>query len=235
MDREQFAEVFRVGDEVESGSGVNRRNAAKLRILKIEENLVRYQSIASERSYLLRFRELEILIDRFKHIDPARIVDSVNGILREENFQSDFTTETYAYGIARAFLERPFLSEGERYAEADIAIDRPYNEGSRVLVSVERIERDASARLACIGHYGAKCQACGFDFERTYGKVGRGFIHVHHLRQLSLTSGPYNPDPVNDLVPLCPNCHAMVHRSKQMLNVDELRSCLREQSQNSLQ
>ena len=70
------------------------------------------------------------------------------------------------------------------------------------------------ARKKCIEHYGAKCAVsnCGFDFEKLYGDIGKGFIHVHHLTQLSDIGQGYEVDPIKDLRPVCPNCHAMLHQ-----------------------
>ncbi|MBG6180514.1 HNH endonuclease [Arthrobacter sp. CAN_A1] len=77
---------------------------------------------------------------------------------------------------------------------------------------VNRYEQDPDARRLCVAHHGTGCTVCGFDFEATYGELGRGFIQLHHIVPgLQLTSD-YVLDPVTDLVPLCPNCHAMAHR-----------------------
>ncbi len=42
-----------------------------------------------------------------------------------------------------------------------------------------------------------------------------GFIHVHHLKPQSSRGGEYEIDPVLDLVPVCPNCHAVMHRRRE--------------------
>lgn len=76
-------------------------------------------------------------------------------------------------------------------------------------------ERDPKARAACIRHHGTMCKGGGFDFEKTYGEHGKGFIHVHHLRPLSTLGEEYRVDLVADMIPLCPNCHAMVHRGNE--------------------
>jgi hypothetical protein len=98
------------------------------------------------------------------------------------------------------------------------------SEGAVVRTAVNRYERDPNARRACIAHYGAMCQVCEFDFEKTYGPIGVGYIHVHHLTPLASIGQVHEVDPVADLVPLCPNCHAMVHAGRSApLTVDELR------------
>ncbi|MCF0241746.1 MAG: HNH endonuclease [Treponema sp.] len=55
-------------------------------------------------------------------------------------------------------------------------------------------------------YYGTKCVVCGFDFEKTYSELGKGFIHVHHLKEISSIDKEYELDPIKDLRPLCPNC-----------------------------
>jgi len=64
------------------------------------------------------------------------------------------------------------------------------------------------------------------NFAERYGEIGDRFIHVHHLREISSVGAEYVVDPVEDLRPLCPNCHAMAHRRKPALSVSELRSLL---------
>ena len=64
---------------------------------------------------------------------------------------------------------------------------------------------------------------CGFNFLERYGEIGRGFIHVHHVNPLSQT-GEQIVDPKTDLVPVCPNCHSMIHRDKNhILTIEELK------------
>lgn len=101
-----------------------------------------------------------------------------------------------------------------------------YVEGASKQVLVNQYERDAKARSACIRHWGCTCYVCGFDFEKTYGEMGRGFIHVHHLTDIATIGGEYEVDPRNDLRPVCPNCHAMLHSERPALEIETLRSKL---------
>ncbi|RPA27848.1 HNH endonuclease [Shewanella frigidimarina] len=82
---------------------------------------------------------------------------------------------------------------------------------------------------ACIAHFGVTCQVCDFDFEKTYGEIGKGFIHVHHKIDLATIGENYQVDPINDLIPVCPNCHAMLHTEKPAMSIDKLRKmiCIR--------
>lgn len=85
-------------------------------------------------------------------------------------------------------------------------------EGACSTVVVNRYERSPVNRAACIAAHGARCKVCGFDFGAVYGPMAHGYIEVHHRVPVSQMGGSYQLDPVNDLVPLCANCHATVHR-----------------------
>jgi len=103
-----------------------------------------------------------------------------------------------------------------------------FPEGALSRVEVNRYERDPRARKACLKHWGYRCAVCWFSFEERYGPLGQDFIHVHHLLELSKVPPGYVVNPVNDLRPVCPNCHAMIHRGTGApLSIDELRQQLR--------
>lgn len=96
-------------------------------------------------------------------------------------------------------------------------------EGSFKSVLVNSYERNQKARKQCIDHFGCVCICCGFDFELAYGELGKGYIHVYHVKPLSEIKESYIVDPINDLVPLCANCHAIVHRANPALTTKQLR------------
>ncbi|MBN9021747.1 MAG: HNH endonuclease [Rhizobiales bacterium] len=102
-----------------------------------------------------------------------------------------------------------------------------YPEGAAMTVVVNRYERNPTARAKCIAHHGSACKGCGFDFGARYGDHGKDFIHVHHIVPLHTVEKGYEVDPISDLVPVCPNCHAMIHRQKMALSMEELRRLLR--------
>lgn len=97
-------------------------------------------------------------------------------------------------------------------------------EGAAKLVTIKIYERDRGARLRCTHHWGWKCFVCQFDFAENYGELGEDFIHVHHLKPLSEIGEAYALDPISDLRPVCPNCHAMLHRKVPALAIEELRA-----------
>jgi 5-methylcytosine-specific restriction enzyme A len=102
-----------------------------------------------------------------------------------------------------------------------------FPEGALRRVYVNAYERNPDARIACIAHHGATCVVCGFDFGAVYGPLAEGFIHVHHLVPLSQVGSSYNVDPVADLRPVCPNCHAVIHLGGESRKVEEVRQLLR--------
>lgn len=104
-----------------------------------------------------------------------------------------------------------------------------YIVGSVQQVLVNAYERDQNARRECLERFGTSCAVCRISFEKVYGAIGRGFIHVHHKRQLSLRE-VYRLNPVVDLVPVCPNCHSMLHTSHPPLSVEELIELMRRAS-----
>jgi len=90
--------------------------------------------------------------------------------------------------------------------------DGKLTEGCIHQVHVTKHERNRILRQKCLQHYGYVCQVCGIDFEKVYGESGKQFIEVHHLNPIADTDGEHVLDPVNGLVPLCSNCHSMIHR-----------------------
>ncbi|MFN3351473.1 HNH endonuclease [Pseudorhodoplanes sp.] len=100
-------------------------------------------------------------------------------------------------------------------------------EGACIRVEVNRYERSRVNRANCLEIHGTSCKACGFNFGQTYGPLAEGFIHVHHTVPVSELGGSYIVDPVRDLVPLCPNCHAIAHLRKPPLQLSELKHLLR--------
>jgi len=104
--------------------------------------------------------------------------------------------------------------------------DDIYKEGQVKTILVNSYERNLAARAKCIEYYGCKCKVCSIDFEKTYGKIGRDFIHVHHKIEISSIKKEFEINPIEDLIPVCPNCHAMLHKRKPPFTVKELRNSL---------
>lgn len=123
------------------------------------------------------------------------------------------------------FLEEQIHQDTSQVVE-EVSGDEKFFEGHVRRVTVNRYERDPKARSTCIEHYGTQCNVCDFDFAKRYGAIGKGLIHVHHERQLSDLDGDYEVDPIEDMKPVCPNCHAIIHRRRPPYSTEEVRSML---------
>ncbi|MSS75539.1 MAG: hypothetical protein EXR90_01205 [Methyloglobulus sp.] len=95
-------------------------------------------------------------------------------------------------------------------------------EGGKTTILVNKYERNRIAREKCIEYHGVTCVVCGFNFEKVYGDIGKDFIEVHHLIKVSDKKQVYEVSPVKDLRPVCPNCHAMLHKKDPPYTIDEL-------------
>jgi len=87
-----------------------------------------------------------------------------------------------------------------------------FTEGGRKLVFSKVYERKSKNRAEAIKIHGTQCKGCGFDFEEKYGQLGKDFIEVHHVTPLSHIGEEKEINPETDLIPLCSNCHRMIHR-----------------------
>lgn len=119
--------------------------------------------------------------------------------------------------------------------EVDEAADQIYPaeevaglpEGAKVSLFVNRYERDRRNRAAALAIHGHTCKACSSDMGLRYGATAAGLVEVHHTTPISQLGPDYIINPRTDLVPLCPNCHAVAHRRDPPYSVDEIRGLLR--------
>ena len=106
---------------------------------------------------------------------------------------------------------------------------KTYSEGKTKQVLINNYERNPIARKKCIEHYGMNCQVCGFNFETKFGVLGKDFIHVHHKIDLATVGKEYSINPITDLIPVCPNCHSMLHKKRPIAyTISELKKIIAE-------
>lgn len=65
------------------------------------------------------------------------------------------------------------------------------------------------------------------DIACSYGAYAAGFIHVHHLNPLAEATGERIVDPVEDLRPVCPNCHSVIHLRGSCLSIAEVKDLVK--------
>lgn len=168
-----------------------------------------------------------------------------DSLLMQENRSLDGINYMAVLTLYRRFLrshfsptyvgkEKPAPVPGEKeLPQTEQPVTPDLHEGAEVHAEdVTLHERNPEARAACIAYFrrlhGGRlvCECCGFDFERAYKGIGRDFIEVHHRYPVSQRGGDYVVNPETDLVPLCSNCHSMIHRTGgqgDCMSLDDLR------------
>jgi hypothetical protein len=101
-----------------------------------------------------------------------------------------------------------------------------YEEGSARQVLVNAYERNRRAREKCLQHYGRSCAACGLSSEARYGGAAAGYIQVHHIIPIAQVRTKYRLNAIRDLRPVCPNCHAVIHRREPPFSIEDVRRML---------
>lgn len=145
----------------------------------------------------------------------------VIGPARIDDFEPKLSTKT----LIR--VGKCWYASDDQLASAlteEIESDESLVEGAAKTVVVNAYERNPLARARCLEHHGYSCAVCKFNFASVYGELGKNYIHVHHIVPLSEVGGEYVIDPIVDLAPLCPNCHAMIHSTRPCLTIDQLKS-----------
>lgn len=79
----------------------------------------------------------------------------------------------------------------------------------------EALEKN-KGRLAC------EVPSCGFDFAEVYGALGERYAEVHHKFPLGKAPSKGITNVLDDLVIVCSNCHAMIHRNGQCRPIEDL-------------
>jgi 5-methylcytosine-specific restriction protein A len=118
---------------------------------------------------------------------------------------------------------------------ASFAVGRPeeyesavaLREGAAIQVYVNRYERNREARTICLGRYGKVCAVCEKRMSDIYAGISDDLIHVHHLVPISDIKKTYQINPLVDLRPVCPNCHAVLHSESPPLSVPAARARLK--------
>ena len=153
---------------------------------------------------------LNKLLNNGLNIAPRAPIKIIPSLLRyiTSNFSDNYQTEIFP----------------EMIVEEDTLF-----EGIKKQVFVNKYERNSIARKKCIEFHGLNCKLCDTNFATKYGKIGEDFIHIHHLVPIHTNLKQYRVDYKKDLIPVCPNCHAMLHRkiNGNEPTVDELKDILK--------
>jgi len=119
-------------------------------------------------------------------------------------------------------------NQTEEYPET-INNEDTYFEGIKRQVLVNKYERSSIARKKCLDFHKPICSVCDMNFAEKYGEIGKNFIHIHHRIPIHEIGIKYEINYEKDLIPVCPNCHAMLHRkiNDREPTIDELREIIK--------
>lgn len=153
------------------------------------------------------------------------------GILKTECPRTNWTPQGSGIRVNADDLPRLAILIGANEIPSPDELSAPesFPEGLRRTIQVNAYERNPRAREACIRHHGVRCKVCGVSLEEEYGEAARGLIHVHHLTPLSDLDERRDVNPIEDLVPVCPNCHAVMHRREPPYTVEDLKGFLQKE------
>ncbi|MBI5017582.1 MAG: HNH endonuclease [Deltaproteobacteria bacterium] len=166
-------------------------------------------------------------------VEAGRPDLSLESLVLNARFRALFTPEELAEAQRRLdsvpnYARRRKIAPSANHPE-DLNEEREYTEGAKKTVIVNAYERDPKARAACLARHGYACRVCELRLDDIYGDIGKQFIHVHHKKPLAARRAGYKVNPTIDLVPVCPNCHAMLHTSDPPLGVEELKGLMANQ------
>lgn len=155
--------------------------------------------------------------------------------LHEHGFRGNIQSVQHCPAESIEYMLDPYGKVNSDAYDVDYPVDdEKLYEGALVKVMANKYERNREARKKCIEMKGSRCQVCGKDFEEAYGEIGKEFIHVHHVVPISSIGKEYKLDIEKDLVPVCPNCHYMLHRSDPPYKVEDLKRKMAEAKQVNL-
>lgn len=191
-------------------------------------NFVAYQIEDSDELHFAPSRFVGYLNNSLKvhfvhknYIDGRDTSPQIDKILQKMRAYDDDLEKLYLTFCTKIGVKSKNMKQTQRkyWLLDDIKIE--LYEGGVKQVSMSRYERNPEARRRCIEKYGTTCQVCNLNFKDMYGDIGEGFIHVHHITPLSVQRERHQINEDN-LIPVCPNCHAMLHKSN--LSVEELKN-----------
>jgi 5-methylcytosine-specific restriction protein A len=132
-----------------------------------------------------------------------------NSIPHDAELETDLREILKFYEML-SYNETVPVSTSDREEDED---GRRLIEDLRKLRQHKRIDRNSKLAKEAKRIHGTVCKVCGFDFEDTYGEIGKGFIEAHHLQPLgNLKNERLLLSPKDDFTVLCSNCHRMIHR-----------------------
>lgn len=162
------------------------------------------------------------------------VVELVDQFARTELLYFEHELASFLEGGRSTIRDLP--ASDKRIIESTEIPETIFAEGAQLTILGDRYERNRAARARCIAEHGARCAICGFDFGAVYGDDYSGKIEVHHIVPLSKIREEHVVDPVKDLIPVCPNCHLILHSKGDgdVFTPDEVRAMISRGREGSL-
>lgn len=197
----------------------------------LDENVIGLNPVESRGYQAMGILHFIGLKDKHKGIFKDMGIGEAITVL--ENQKSDFTLVIQSLQRLNSQIENSQTLEEVIVNDIDsekAEDDSYYKDGAIKQYYGKRYERNPVNRKKAIEIHGLSCVICGFNFEEVYGERGKDFIEVHHVKPLSTIGKEVDIDPKEDLVPVCSNCHRMIHRRKdEVLTVEELKLLISQQ------
>lgn len=236
-----ICDVFYIGNgsrdqkcEIHLKIEINRANLEGKQFAIQFEETSRVVALWDIRERLSRKASLNLYYERYKEWHTVKKIEVTEGEINKSHSGISAKKAVMPVDQLEDFLrfnqlfDFPFRVDNSEFEEDDIAsVDIiKTQEGHEICYFGKRYERNPELRGKAISLQGCICKICGFDFERVYGNLGHNYIEVHHIKPLY--QGEQMPDPALDLIPVCANCHRMMHRQKyKTITPDELREIIK--------
>ena len=181
-----------------------------------------YGDISNEMLTDENYRELERALSLLQPMHANFIALAAKtpsgGTRSSTSFRRSHSPGLYSY--AESFVSENWDIVHEQEEPTDLLEGRPVD------VQATIYERNPMARQKCIRHYGVSCFVCGFNFGAAYGSAAKNYVQVHHLKPIAAIGKEYVIDPIEDLRPVCANCHAVIHLRQPPFSIDEVKDML---------
>ena len=169
------------------------------------------------------FNEAVAFKNQFGYLENK--ANSFSGNYFRGNGVREITKEEYDRILKNATILDQTLSDPS--ADYNITHTSNISEGKKITIYSTKYERSKQNRDLALKIHGYSCCICSINFKEKYGDIGEGFIHIHHVKPLYSLEVEAVIDPMNFLVPVCPNCHAMIHRKKgQIVSIEEMKKII---------
>ena len=142
------------------------------------------------------------------------LVENINNFafIINNNFNEKQRKQALDKDFLDLIIEEGFVQIGQVKAKAR----------SRMLVAIAKKHYLFNGKISCV--------ACNFNFHDFYGEIGRGYIEIHHLKPIYAYESKLKQsiqDALKNVVPLCSNCHSIVHRKNDpILSIPSLQNLI---------